>query len=168
MVGIHLRKLEEKDAVPMLEWMHDPYCVKDLENCFADKTAGDCEAFIRDSLSSHSDLHLAVADSEDTYLGTVSLKNINREEKKAEFAIAMRSIAMGTGAAILAMQEIINIGFKKMHLEMIYWYVSPKNRRAIRFYDKNGYLRTQEVPDDHFLENQDKYIWYMVQNRHDK
>ena len=37
------------------------------------------------------------------------------------------------------MDTIIEYGLKKYNLEEIYWCVSPENKRAIRFYDKNGY-----------------------------
>ena len=42
-----LRKLEEKDAPLMLEWMHDPEVVADMRTNFADKTLEDCLSFIK-------------------------------------------------------------------------------------------------------------------------
>lgn len=44
---------------------------------------------------------------------------------------------MGTGISIKAMQKIIQLGFER-GINTIYWCVSPDNKRAVKFYDKNG------------------------------
>ena len=134
-----LRKLEIKDAPLMLEWMHDPDVVQNMQTDFTDKTLSDCETFIRTSQTDNKNLHLAVVDDDNTYMGTVSLKNI--ENGAAEFAIAVRKGAMGRGFSKYAMSEIIRTGFEKLKLKSVYWCVSPENKRAVKFYDKNGYTR---------------------------
>jgi len=136
---IRLRRLERKDAPMMLEWMHDPSVVEHLHANFLSKTAEDCERFISNSLTDESSLHLAIADEADVYQGTVSLKDIH--DGTAEFAITIRSSAMGKGISRMAMSEIIRIGFVEKKLDSVFWCVSPENKRAVRFYDKNGYVR---------------------------
>lgn len=136
---MRLRELELKDAPLMLEWMHDETVVKDMQADFSSKTLEDCNLFILSSKDTRKNLHLAIADENDEYMGTVSLKNI--EEDKAEFAITVRKCAMGKGYSHFGMSEIIRIGFEKMNLSNIYWYVDKNNQRAIKFYDKNGYQR---------------------------
>lgn len=134
-----LRKLELKDAPLMLEWMHDKSVVKDLQADFTSKTIEDCEDFIQASADVSHDLHMAIVDDEDTYMGTVSLKHITNNT--AEFAIAVRKSAMGRGYSKYGMAEIIRMGLEEMGLEQIYWCVNSENHRAVRFYDKNGYRR---------------------------
>lgn len=136
---IHLRKLEPKDAPLMLEWMHDPSVVEHLHANFLSKTREDCERFIVNSRTDESSLHLAIADESDVYQGTVSLKDIH--DGTAEFAITIRTAAMGKGISRAAMAEIIRIGFEEKKLNSVFWCVSPENKRAVRFYDKNGYRR---------------------------
>mgnify|MGYP002859319983 CR=1 FL=1 len=136
---MYLRKLRIKDAPFMLEWMHDKSVVENLQTDFARKTLADCEQFICNSQNDYSNLHIAIVDDNDEYMGTVSLKNL--WDETAEFAIAIRKNAMGTGIASKAMEDIINIGFEEKGLSSIYWCVSPENKRAVRFYDKNGYHR---------------------------
>ena len=131
-----LRPLKIEDAPLMLEWMHDPDVVKYMRIDFASKTIEDCEAFIQNS--NENALHFAIVDDADQYMGTVSLKNINKES--AEFGITIRSCAMGKGFSKYAIEEMLSRGFNT-GLEYIYWSVNPKNLRAIRFYDKNGYKR---------------------------
>lgn len=132
-----LRKLDVKDAPFMLEWMHSADVVKNLQADFASKTITDCENFISSAQKTSKDLHLAIVDDNDEYMGTVSLKHITN--KNAEFAITIRNKAMGKGFSRYGMDTIIEYGLKKYNLEEIYWCVSPENKRAIRFYDKNGY-----------------------------
>ena len=161
-----LRKLELKDAPFMLEWMHDESVVKNMQTNFASKTIDDCIAFIQNSQDCLSDLNLAIVNDDDTYMGTVSLKHI--KNAIAEFAIIVRKAAMGQGYSAYGMKEIIKIGFSNLKLNTIYWCVSPDNKRAIRFYDKNGYQKiSAEILNDtlctikgYSTEQVTTYIWY--------
>jgi len=125
----------------MLEWMHDQDLVENLQANFQSCTLTDCENFIRRSWEDANNLHMAAVNDENIYMGTVSLKNIDRDFKCAEFAIAFRRCALGTGISGFAMKEILRYGLEMLDLEQIYWYVSSKNARAVRFYDKCGYPR---------------------------
>lgn len=181
-----LRKLEKKDASLMLEWMHDKDVVKFMKADFASKTIYDCDKFI-DSARKEYDiifsegrslndligmsLHLAITDSSNEYLGTVSLKHI--EKNAAEFGVTIRKCAMGSGIAILSMNEIIKIGFCDLGLNQIFWCVGSDNARALRFYDKNGFTRFLLSKDeaDKLIKSQryskneiDNFIWYQVKN----
>ncbi|MCI9336569.1 MAG: GNAT family N-acetyltransferase [Lachnospiraceae bacterium] len=161
-----LRKLERKDAPFMLEWMHDSAVVENLQTNFAYKSIRDCEAFINVSRIDKENIHLAIADSKDEYMGTVSLKHVTDSE--AEFAIAMRRSAMGKGYSKYGMKEIIRYGFCGLGLESIYWCVAPENRRAIRFYDKNGYQRTglpEKCPKGYSPEQIGHYVWYKMERK---
>ena len=143
---MYLRKLDKKDAPRMLEWMHDIRVVRHLGANFAAKTIDDCRNFIAVSQNDAENLHLAVADEMDEYMGTVSLKHIDRTQGTAEFAITVRACAMGKGFSHFAMDSILKMGIQEMKLNSIYWCVSPKNERAVHFYDKHGYTRTAAIP----------------------
>lgn len=161
---MRLRNLELKDAPLMLEWMQDKSVVAYMQTDFTKKTIKDCERFITSSLNDKSNLHLAIADNEDTYMGTVSLKHI--QNNSAEFAIAVRSIAMGKGYSKYAMAEIIRIGHEDIKLDLIYWCVLPENKRAVRFYNKNGYQKISEkilfIPEGYTAEQIRQYLWYIA------
>lgn len=161
---MRLRKLELKDAPLMLEWMHDKNVVKDLRTNFLVKTAADCENFIKSSWNDSSNWNMAIVDEEDCYMGTVSLKNI--KDSSAEFGITVRACAMGKGYSIWAMQETIKYGFEEYGISEIYWCVSPDNKRAVRFYDKNGFVRVEAKElgeiDGYTQEQVDAYVWYLV------
>ena len=164
---MRLRKLNDKDAPLMLEWMHDPDVVSKMQTNFQSKTLEDCLAFIEIANEDKTNLHLAIVNDEDEYMGTVSLKHI--VDRSAEFAITVRKCAMGAGYSKYGMKTILEIGLKELNLNSIYWCVSPENVRAVRFYDKNGYKRIKAEDDllkmilqnGTYSEKQiNEYIWY--------
>ena len=165
---ITLRALELRDAPLMLEWMHDSDVVRDLRANFAAKTLDDCLSFIEKSKETARELNLAVADESGEYMGTVSLKNINREAGSAELAIVVRACAMGRGFSAPAMKEIIRIGLCELGLEKVYWCVSADNKRAVRFYDKNNWRRISSPPAEtrgYTEEQLRSYIWYAAERQ---
>lgn len=160
-----LRRLELKDAPLMLEWMHDESVVENLSANFGAKKIEDCKAFIEASKDDENNLNLAIVGDDDEYMGTVSLKHIDRQNNNAEFAVAIRTCAMGKGYSKYGMAEIIRIGLEDMGLDEVYWCVSPANKRAVRFYDKNGYGRVphEQVKSVGYTPEQVKeFIWYSV------
>lgn len=162
---MRLRPLTEKDAPFMLEWMHDESVVENLQANFAAKTLADCEAFIRSCADTTENLHMAIVDDTDEYMGTVSLKHIRRDRSDAEFAITIRACAMGKGLSAYGMREIIRMGLEELGLRKVYWCVSPDNKRAVRFYDKNGYPRVEVSslePMGYTQEQLQYFIWYAV------
>lgn len=157
-----IRKLAIKDASLMLEWMHDDNVTRMLKGDFASKTLEDAERFIRASWTDEDNLHMAIVSDEDEYMGTVSLKFI--EDNTAEFAIAMRTCAMGHGYSWFGMEEIIRLGFDRLALNAIYWCVSKENERATRFYDKHKFHEALDIPRrvlDRY-EGMENMKWYSV------
>lgn len=142
---MYLRKLEMKDAPFMLEWMHDDSVVHDFHTNFALKTIKDCEKFIRENKEFTNNINLAIASDTDEYMGTVSLKHIDKDNLSAELAIIVRKISMGHGYAWFGMTEILEKAFSEFGLESVYWCVSRKNQRAVRFYDKHNFHEAIDI-----------------------
>lgn len=143
---MNLRNLELKDAPLMLEWMYDEHVVGNLRGNFLKKTLSDAESFILNSMNKEKDIHLAIVTDEDEYMGSVSLKDIDRTNNSGEFAIVVRRSAMGRGFSWYGMEEILRLAFEKYGLESVYWCVSKKNERAIRFYDKHNFHEAVDIP----------------------
>lgn len=144
---MNLRQLEIKDAPLMLEWMHDVSVTRDLSPAFAKKTLADCVRFIEASQDAAIDLHLAIVSESDEYMGTVSLKHIDRAAGNAELAITIRKIAMSRGYSWFGMTEIIKKAFEEFGLTSVYWCVSRNNHRAVRFYDKHWFHEAVDIPE---------------------
>ena len=163
MIVMQLRPLLPKDAPLMLEWMHDAGVVGHMGTNFMEKTLADCQRFIQWAQTAKQDLHLAIVDDDDVYMGTVSLKHI--ANSSAEFAITVRACAMGKGFSAFGMDSILRKGLLEMGMKTIYWCVSPDNKRAVRFYDKHGYRRVDVAtltPQGYTPEQLSYFIWYAV------
>lgn len=157
---MHIRKLCDKDAPYMIEWMHDKELTYYFNKDFSNLTIDDALTFIRETRDDC--IHLAICADNDEYMGTVSLKNINNGT--AEFAISVRRKAMGRGYAWYGMERIIGVGFDELNLNSIYWCVSTNNRRAIKFYEKHSFHRVVDVPQNVLsrYSNQDDLLFYTI------
>lgn len=144
---MRLRPLCLKDAPLMLEWMRDENVSGVFIQDFSHMKLRDCERFVEESLTDGENLHRCVADDADSYMGTVSLKHIDRVRGSAEFAIVLRSCAMGRGYGAFALREIQSFGLGELGLQAIYWCVRRDNARAMRFYQKNRCQIAGAVPN---------------------
>lgn len=166
--NMYLRKLEKADAVPMLEWMHDENVVANMATDFMRMTMENCNKFIENAIKNETiDVHRAICSDDNEYLGTVSLKNISKVDNNAEYAIVLKSSAMGTGASTFATNGILEIAFEKLELHKVYLYVKGSNIRAQRFYDKFGFRQEGRFVE-HVRNSQGKYedlIWLAICKR---
>ncbi|MDO4973580.1 MAG: GNAT family N-acetyltransferase [Eubacteriales bacterium] len=144
-----LRPLELKDADRMLEWMQNRDITRFLQIGGPETTKDHVLSFIQHSAEDQDNLHRAIVDDTDTYLGTVSLKHIDREKREAEYAIAMHNSALGTGASADGSRLILQTAFEELGLQRVYLYVLEENQRAIRFYNKMGFQYTHSSTIEH-------------------
>lgn len=153
---IRLRELQEKDAENMLEWMHDPENQKGFQKDMMSMTLEAARNFCRevsreDYYRQNGNLHLAITDETDEYLGTISLKNVNMEHRSAEMAISVRKKVRGHGVAMRAVGLLLARSFNEMGLHRIYLTVLADNITAIRFYEKCGFTYEGELRDHLFI-----------------
>ena len=143
-----IRPLKLNDAELMLEWMKDKELTKYMQNNFNNKSISDAINFINSSniQDYDSEVNLAITDEFDEYLGTVSLKNIDKKLHYAEFAIVIRNKAIGKGVGWFGMKEIFNKAFYEFRLQTIYWCVSKSNLRAVKFYRKHNFTESFNIP----------------------
>lgn len=163
---MYLRNLLEKDAVGMLEWMHDPDMQKCFRIPFETKDLEEVTEFITNAkiqMDAKKNFHYAIADEKDEYLGTVSLKDINLTHRNAEYAISLRQKARGKGIAVWATREILRIAFEKLGLERVYLNVFSDNERAVRFYEKTGFIYEGESENCLLLRGRYRSLrWYRM------
>ncbi|MBQ6272852.1 MAG: GNAT family N-acetyltransferase [Oscillospiraceae bacterium] len=158
---IHLRPLEQRDAPFMLEWMRDPSIACYFRFDAASMTEEKCRAFIESASRDPSSRHYAIADENDEYLGTISLKNI--ANGSAEYAISTRKCTHGSGAALQATRDILRISFDELGLETVYLNVLAENLRANAFYRKAGFRFTHSEENALELRGERKALnWYEI------
>lgn len=165
-MNIHLRKLEEKDAEGMLEWMHDADIQKNFRLDGSNKSKEDVIAFINDAETAPvngKSIHLAIADEHNEYLGTISLKNVDMEAKNAEYAISLRKKAQGQGIGLEATRKVLSLAFEVYELEKVYLNVFSDNINAICLYEKCGFVCEGEFRRHLYLNGEYKSLkWYSM------
>lgn len=140
--GVHLRPLERRDAERMLEWMRDEDVTRYLTIGGSGVTLEKALGFIDSARDETVNLHRAIVDENDIYLGTVSLKRIDRHLLEAEYAISLHAEAIGRGVAKIATGGILACAFESLGLRRVYLNVMEDNQRAVKFYEKFGFRFT--------------------------
>jgi diamine N-acetyltransferase len=165
-----IRKLKESDAVRMNEWMKNPDVNEYFQFDGSNSSVESCVEYINKCLTDQSNLHYAVTNNDDLYMGTVSLKSVNIINRNAEYAISMHHEAIGKGYSKFATDEILKIAFFELSLERVYLNVVSENIRAIKFYEKYGFIYEGEFKKH--LNIRDKFFdvkWFRIlKNEHEK
>lgn len=158
-----LRTLQLKDAPYMLEWMHDPEINKNFRFNAEAQTIETVQKFIKLAQSDKNNKHFAIVNENDEYQGTISLKDIDLDNLKAEYAICLRKCAQGKGTAQFATKAILDFGFNEIGLNRIYLNVLSENIRANRFYQKFGFVFEGETMEDIIIREKRKNLkWYRI------
>ena len=149
----------------MLEWMTDPKITQFFRFDASKVTEESCLTFIAVASQQENCRHWAIADENDIYLGTISLKEITATD--AEYAISTRSCAHGTGAAMEATRQVLAIAFEELGLSRVYLNVLADNGRANAFYCKAGFRFTHTEKDAVVIRGETKDLnWYSVGKTH--
>lgn len=163
---IILRKLQEKDSEGMLEWMHDPEIQRNFQKNMLEKSKADVLRFISEAVYypvEGKSIHYAIADEKDEYQGTISLKNVDLISRNAEYAISLRRCAQGKGIGKEATQKLLEMAFQKFELKRIYLNVLAENIRAIRLYEKCGFVFEGEFRKHIFVAGKYQNLrWYSI------
>ena len=172
---IKLRELRPEDAPLMLEWMHDQDTQKsfkkDMLSTSLEQAIEFCEdAVIPDVIHTGDNLHFAIVDDKDEYLGTISLKNMDLDSLMAEYAITTRKKARGKGVGFTATGILLKKAFKEYGLHRVYLNVFSDNAAAIKMYERCGFHFEGEFRD-HIMRDGEYVNWKwfgMLENEFDE
>ena len=156
-----IRDLKLKDAKYMYEWMQDPEITKHFRTDFSNMNIDKINKFIINSNNDQINKHFAIVDENDEYLGTISLKDIDYQNKCGEYAICLRKKAMGKCIATKATLALFDFAFNKLDLHRVFLNVYSENVRANKFYLKVGFEYEGCTKDCLYINNQFKSLnWY--------
>jgi diamine N-acetyltransferase len=136
---IKLRRLKIEDAFSMLAFTSDLDTKINTNFSHYSRSIQDFNTFILKSLKDIKNHHYAI-DFDDKYAGTVSLKNINKKNKTAEFAIIVHPNFRGKGIGKHSLNLILKKA-KKENLNEVFLNVFEDNIRAISLYTKVGFTK---------------------------
>ena len=164
---MRLRQLCIEDAEGMLEWMHDPTINCNFRFDAATYNLEQAKDFIlkaKDAYKKGKNYHWAITEDGKEYLGTISLKDIDLENKNAEYAICLRKCAMGKGIAYEATQCVLEYAFSELELHRVYLNVLSDNQKAIHLYERCGFQFEGEWKEHLYLKGRYRSLkWYGIQ-----
>lgn len=164
---MQLRQLYIEDAERMLEWMHDPTINCNFRFDAAKYTLEHAENFIKQANADYSigkAYHWAITDNGQEYLGTISLKDVDLENKNAEYAICLRKCAIGRGMAYQATMAVLEFAFLTLNLNRVFLNVLADNQKAIRLYERCGFRFEGEWKEHLYLRGKYHSLrWYGIQ-----
>lgn len=161
MVNFRALKLEDIDY--MFEIISDPEVSNNFVFTRFPISITKLQSFITSSWSNKDDVHFAIVDEKNEYVGTISLKNINYIDSNAEYAIVIRKKYWGKKFAFEATKFILEYGFNKLNLTKIYLNVLESNKRANTFYSKFGFNLEGSFKNHMFIDGKYEDLnWYCI------
>jgi len=103
-------------------------------------------------------------------IGSCQLLNINWVCSCAELQIRIGNNELhGKGFGSEAVKLLIDFGFKDLYLHRIYLHVFITNTRAIRAYEKNGFIREGILRESAYIDNKfvDVVVMGLLRGSHD-
>lgn len=163
---IKLRKLKDSDADGMLEWMHNEEIQKNFRKPMLSYTREMVMNFIQSAsydIKEGTSIHFAITNTEDEYLGTISLKELDLESLNAEYAIVLRKDAQGKGYAKEATLQLLEKGFDEYGLERVYLNVLSDNIKAQELYKRCGFVYEGEFRKSVLINGKLRSLkWYSI------
>jgi len=137
---IRLRPIEACDIARMLEWDEDEDITRYINKRFP--TPDSWEDWFGRISSHRRSLALAIDTVEGEFIGDIQLEHICWRSGTAELRICIgekRYWSQGYGAE--AITTLLSYAFHRLGLKSVYLRVYRSNRRAIRCYEKVGFVK---------------------------
>lgn len=152
--AISLRPLEDRHLEKTRAWVNDPGLMR-LLNRALPVSADQHEQWFADIQKRTDCRYFAIEANDDhTHIGNVWLWNIDPRHRRAEIRIVLGDAAhtgrgMGTEATLL----LCDYAFERMNLHKIYAYVLAINPRALRSFEKAGFILEGTLRQDRWVDD---------------
>ena len=161
--GIYLRPMTWDDTDLIVRWRNSD-AVR-LNFIYQEPfTREGHESWIRNMVETGKVIQMIICETgDDTPLGSVYIRDIVRQHNKAEYGIfigeeSARGRGIGTAAAALMLEYC----FREEKLHRVYLRAFASNARAIRSYEKAGFVREGLLRDDVCIEGEYRDIVWMA------
>jgi RimJ/RimL family protein N-acetyltransferase len=149
---VRLRALEREDLPHLNPLFDDPEVLAGLASVtFPQSMAGITEWF--EGSRTKEDGVRVVIEVKDggEAIGVCSLEGVNGRDRLAEFGIWIGRPFWGKGYGTDATRTICRFGFRHMNLHRVTLHVVASNAKAVRAYEKAGFIHEGRLREAHFL-----------------
>lgn len=147
--GIYLRLMTAEDTELIVTWRNKDAVRKNFiyQELF---TRQGHESWIKNKVETGQVVQMIICDTAtDRPLGSVYIRDIDREHNKAEYGIFIgEDDARGRGAGTAAARLMLRYCFEEEKLHRIYLRALATNQQAIRSYEKAGFVKEGLLKDD--------------------
>jgi RimJ/RimL family protein N-acetyltransferase len=136
-----LGDVKEKDLPNFVKWFSDPEVIEHLAANFSNFNLKKEKRWFEDVKKDKNIITFGIHAGKEV-IGTVSLKDINLFNERAEMGITVANKEYwGKGIGTEAAKLITDFGFKVLKLNSIYLVVHLKNKSAQKVYKKAGFKK---------------------------
>jgi RimJ/RimL family protein N-acetyltransferase len=152
---INLRGIEKEDYTErMYKWANDPEFNRYLSHGLKPATIATMEKLYEDLINKENVIFAIVDKKTKITVGVIGLHHFNWQIISAEFTIHIGEKEFwGSGAASEATDFIVKYAFETLNLNKIWLGVNEANVRAVKFYEKKGFVNEGKLRAEIFREN---------------
>lgn len=144
-----LRHISDRDTEDIIRWRNS----ENVRRYFIDQRLlreEDHIQWLRTNVDTQNVVQFIILCKENRHpIGTVYLKNIDKQHKKAEYGIFIGEERMvGKGIGALVTERIVRYAFEECGLHKLYLRVYEDNLRAVASYEKAGFQKEALLKED--------------------
>lgn len=165
-VGVYLRPMTRGDTDLIVTWRNSEEVRRNFiyQELF---TREGHESWIKNMVETGKVMQMIICDlTGNTPLGSVYIRDIDRQHRKAEYGIFIgEESARGRGVGTAAARLMLDYCFHEEKLHRVYLRVFASNVRAIRSYEKAGFIKEGQLREDVCIDGQyHDIVWMAAMN----